>query len=590
MRRGLDIARARLEELRAPDDVLDYFFEHSCRFFRHAVLLVVRGESAHGRRVHGLEAPAALIEKIVVPLGAAGVLRRAREVRRPFVGIPSPTETDRQLFGMVGRAMPNALVHPLLVRDRVVAFLIGDAPADMLERRARELRRPAIELAREQMLVWSESVSETLEGLIILKKSSMPPPSFGSTPPPNLPSVPPPPRLPSVGAERASSGAPPAPREAPRKAWPQSRRVLVGLAAATVVAIVVAERIAKRGEANATDVDRVVIAPADLPGFPNAVDLAAVLERARAESGLTGAELASIRAEVSAGGRVSFAADRPETPGPPLVYVFVDADRESEVRVDRAGVHAARLRPRMPCPAPCRVAVPSPKCSFATVWDAATGPGVAPQRAAVTYSVGDDGVPTWQVEASGRGRMRIDAQSCKPYPRERLRPPPLPLAEITAKASSVEPMDHVARAREIAGLGQDSSLVGIDATGFDAEGHVDLTSADAVVSYTFSEPSTAPEKTRRWRRVELRRDGLRTTDDETNGPLPEQFDLGLIPPGCTVSNAHAFLRREEAIAAGAHIVYGRETGAHAGRWTLTGRDWRKVDDLDCAAWATLQRR
>src|SRR5688500_12013929 len=103
MRRALDVAREKLETLGSADDVLDCFFDHAGTLFRHGVLLVVRGDAAHGRRVHGLETSETLVGTIVVPLNEPSVLERVRELRRPVVGVPTLTDADRHLFGTLGR-------------------------------------------------------------------------------------------------------------------------------------------------------------------------------------------------------------------------------------------------------------------------------------------------------------------------------------------------------------------------------------------------------------------------------------------------------------------------------------------------------
>ena len=173
MRRALDAAKAKLDSLSQRDAILDCFFEHSRELFQFSVLFVIRGDTAQGRNVHGLGAPDDLVSRTALPLsGAPGILQRARDFRRPFVTTSGVTEADTRLFGTLGRAMPAGLVVPLVLRDRVVAIFLGDVPAAPLQERAAELGRSAVELAKDEMLLWTEAVGGALERLIMRRKGS----------------------------------------------------------------------------------------------------------------------------------------------------------------------------------------------------------------------------------------------------------------------------------------------------------------------------------------------------------------------------------------------------------------------------------
>src|SRR3954451_1352073 len=124
MRRSIDAARDALATLDDRDAILDCFFEHSKLLFDFAVLFVLRGDSAHGRAIHGIGAPDGLVKSLVLPTNRPGVLARVRELRRPFVTASTGGEVDSQLFGTLGRMMPAGLAIPLVVRSRVVAVVL----------------------------------------------------------------------------------------------------------------------------------------------------------------------------------------------------------------------------------------------------------------------------------------------------------------------------------------------------------------------------------------------------------------------------------------------------------------------------------
>ncbi len=182
MGRAIDAAKAKLDSLSDRNAILDCFFEHGRDLFQFSVLFIVRGAIAQGRNVHGLGAHDELVTRISLPMNEAGILQRARDVRRPFVTSGGGlTDADSRLFGSIGRAMPAGVVVPLVLRDRVVAIFLGDGPAEPLQKRGAELKRHPSELAKDEMLLWAEAVGNALEQLILRKKgsASIRPPGMG---------------------------------------------------------------------------------------------------------------------------------------------------------------------------------------------------------------------------------------------------------------------------------------------------------------------------------------------------------------------------------------------------------------------------
>jgi hypothetical protein len=627
MRRALDTARSELDTLNDRDAILDCYFEQARRLFQFAVLFVVRGDTAHGRNVHGLGAPDGLVARLAFPLSAPGVLSRARELRRPFIGASATGEADAQLFGSLGRVMPAVLVVPLVVRSRVVAIVLGDGPAEVLNQRAQEANRPPVDLAKEEMLLWSESVSEALERVILKKKStggSVPPqrPSWGA---PRLPAgvsdapgqfalrAPPSFESLSSGDARGSRG-PDAPRArvpsmepptssasfaaVPAAPPPSRRNLALGIAAAGLIAAIGLGAWVTRADPNA---ERVVVRGDKLAGWPSSVDPMSVLEAARSATGLSGRpELTSIRAEVAAGGRVDFSGPVKNDTATYLTFSFATREGEADVRVDTAGLHAARASGVKRCDREaCRAPVPPPTCSFAQIWAAALTVGVLPgDRAFVTYNLDDRAggaaAPELRISVVDRGAARLDASNCKALARERLRPPPLALAAIPGAPREVAPLGIIDLARTQSGLDADAVLLEVEARGVGSNGLVDLTTGDNRITYTFSEPAAASDKPR-LRVVNVDKDGMPLTSaDNDQDPRPPRFFSAVTPPPrCSFVHAYRTLGSLPA-GATAHITYGPNGAtADTGEWKMdvpSQGTSRNISDTECAAWEKLLKK
>ena len=186
---------------------------------------------------------------------------------------------------------------------------------------------------------------------------------------------------------------------------------------------------------------------------------------------------------------------------------------------------------------------------------------------------------------AGRGSIRLDEKDCKPLPRQRLRPPSLPMEKIPG-APKVDPLAIVALARTQSGLDDDAALLEVDARGVNEQGLVDLTVPDAGIMYTFAEP--LGQKHRRWRQVFVRHDGMPiVADDGEIAVLPVRlFGAAVPPPRCSFGEARTYmtrgLRPGNALA---HMTYGPDLAfLNISQWSLeiaTSPSRRTVTDLDC---------
>jgi hypothetical protein len=333
-----------------------------------------------------------------------------------------------------------------------------------------------------------------------------------------------------------------------------------------------------------------------LPGFPHAIDPGAQLEAARKAADLKGAELLSIRAETSTAGRVDLdvAASIEEAP---LSFTFGTADMEAEVRVDRAGVHGPRKKPRARCGTDvCSRPVTVPHCTFEGVAKAAMGAGLREgDLPLIVYAnarseVGGAPEPAWFVSLAQRGTVQIDAQTCKPATRETIRPPAVPLAAIPKWRQGIDPLDLLPLARTQAGLGNDAALFEIDARGVQSNGRIDLSARDVSIVYTFGDPPSVPEAERRVRRVRVTNQGIPIAPS-SSPEAAARSKKAVALPECTFARAH-HVAGDSFYDALAQITYGpTQESPDAAQWTV---DLPSVDlhlavsDNVCLTWDKLQ--
>lgn len=607
MRRALDIAKSKLDELRERDPILDAFFEHGAALFQYACLFVVRGNFVCGRRASGVGAPTELVARIEEPIVAPGIFFRACDLRKPFLAPANPSEADEHLFGLLGRAMPQGLVVPLVVKDRVVAIFLGDLPADPIHARSREAGRSAVELTREEMVLWSGWVGEALERLIVRKKNagSIPPPGFGG-----IGSIPPPPALPAdmfAPAARSAPSMPSAPALAgalePEEPVQAEVSVIAtmrwgSLALGAALLAVAAGGYWLWSSRRDPDTERIVVPASKLPGYPRALEPAVLVASARSFAE-NGAELASLRVEFEPTMGLDFT-KAPPAPGSGVVsLVLVTPDHETYERIDALGVHSPRMAPRAGCGSvPCALAVPAPSCTFAQLRAAAKQAGLLEgERGTVSYADGRGtsgsgfAGPEWLLAVAGRGRARIDPSACALVPGERLLSPAVALDAIPG-GPRVDAFALVALAREHAGLGAGAELLEIAVRGMDSNGKLNLAAPEHRVVFLFADPATTSPKERRWREVNVTRDGMPVVSTETDGrPIPSRILGSVDPPVCHADS----LYKTVADAAGGgevQVTYAADTVAsRAGAYKVeTGMAGvlRRISDAECVDRATLR--
>lgn len=603
MRRGIDEAILELGALGDRDKILDCFFVHASKLFDFSVLLLVRGDTVNGRNIHGLGAPQGLVQRINLSLTKPGILSRANTLRKAFVAPGPSEEADHLLFGHLGRALPSPLVVPLVVRDRVIGIFVGDGIPDAVSKRGVDAGRPPMELVKDEMVLLSESTGQVLERFILRRKGA------GSVPPPAQPSRPPPEALPAFARPAplpADLTAQRSPMPAPTTvagtgdsvAEPPSIRRWLPLMAAAVVVLGIGGAVAWGTYRRAPHADAVALPGPKLRGWPREVDPLSVLETARTASALDPRpQIGLIEAEVGPGGFVDFSRPVANPSGTFLRFELLTENVQSQVIVDTMGVREPRRQPRDMCgETACRNGVPDPHCSFAKIFELAASAGLsAEERAFVRYAVPvgarSNGAPEWIIAVAGRGSIRIDPESCKPFAREHLRPAAAAVETIPG-APRVDPIEIIPRAKAHSGLEGDALLLEIDARGVDDRGRVDITQPDHAIDYVFVD---AGER-RRWRRVTVGPRGMPVAADETElGPLPVRFGgVSVATPRCTFAEARDYLARGTPSLASSRIVFGPDIASgQGGQWSFESANAparRVVGDIECEAWARLKRK
>lgn len=104
----------------------------SAEVVARAVLLVVRGDEAHGAGQHGVAVPDAdaLVRGIRLPLAESSLVAEAVERRETRRGPLAPTPANRRLLALLGGVAPReSVVVPMLLRPGVGLVLYGDDAA-----------------------------------------------------------------------------------------------------------------------------------------------------------------------------------------------------------------------------------------------------------------------------------------------------------------------------------------------------------------------------------------------------------------------------------------------------------------------------
>jgi HEAT repeat protein len=129
----------------------------------YAALLIVQGGAAFGRvAIDGDEADALKVAQVALPLDKASAVKTAVESRSPYVGSVQSgvADIDDALQKLGGYLPPNAVIIPVVLRERVVALVYAHR---------REKNIPASEVAT--LFPVAVAASHALERLILKAKS-----------------------------------------------------------------------------------------------------------------------------------------------------------------------------------------------------------------------------------------------------------------------------------------------------------------------------------------------------------------------------------------------------------------------------------
>ena len=111
------------------DDVGDAFLSYAAQFLTRLCLFSVFKESIHGWLVHGLGPVLEDVRTFSVGLRDPSILQLVAQTGRPHQGpLPSSEVNDSVAACLGDPASADMVVIPVRVKDRPVAFLVGDIP------------------------------------------------------------------------------------------------------------------------------------------------------------------------------------------------------------------------------------------------------------------------------------------------------------------------------------------------------------------------------------------------------------------------------------------------------------------------------
>jgi hypothetical protein len=117
---------AKLYQSRTRDEVIAIALEIASSFCESAALFVVRGDSVSLFRAHG-EAPTVVGDALTIPINMPSLFTHPAQTGLPFRGAPPSGGVDGRVLEGLGReAAQEILVHPVVIRDRVVNLLYAD--------------------------------------------------------------------------------------------------------------------------------------------------------------------------------------------------------------------------------------------------------------------------------------------------------------------------------------------------------------------------------------------------------------------------------------------------------------------------------
>lgn len=188
----LNSAVASLHDNTSQTDILGALLDGAAKFSGRTALLVVRGGEAKGWQARGFEDDGG-IKSVALDTGK-GLLGRANQDRMPVAA--AAAEFDSKFNKEFGNpADGNALVLPLVVREKVAAFIYADAGMDAHAK----IDSSALQLLVRDAGLWLELLALRKSGGGAAESAAPAERSVEAAPPPEPePEPPPPPTHPSV--------------------------------------------------------------------------------------------------------------------------------------------------------------------------------------------------------------------------------------------------------------------------------------------------------------------------------------------------------------------------------------------------------
>jgi hypothetical protein len=148
----LNSAVGSVYEVSSQSEILGALLDGASKFSGRAALFVVRGAEAKGWQARGFDDESA-VKSVTLDTGK-GLLARAMQDRMPVAAAAAEFDSDfNQNFG--NPADGNALVLPLVVKDKIAAFIYADAGMDPHSK----IDSSALQLLTRDAGLWLELLS-----------------------------------------------------------------------------------------------------------------------------------------------------------------------------------------------------------------------------------------------------------------------------------------------------------------------------------------------------------------------------------------------------------------------------------------------
>jgi hypothetical protein len=154
---------ARLREVSRRDEVGELYLRYASRYLTRLALFSVHKDRVTGWMAHGEGVVVDDVQSFGAPLESPSVFRQMSTSGKPFFGSLDSSPINDVLVGVLGDPPPVEVVGiPVLIKQRCIAFLIGDIPS-----------QSADDLPVRDLITAAERAGVALEIIILKNKIAM---------------------------------------------------------------------------------------------------------------------------------------------------------------------------------------------------------------------------------------------------------------------------------------------------------------------------------------------------------------------------------------------------------------------------------